>query len=130
MRVFVTGAAGWVGSVVVAELAGTGHRVTGLAHSDEKAPELAAEGAEVLRATLDDLDIPSHAASETDAVNHLGFDHDVSNAAENAEQDRRAVVAMGGALEGTDTPLTDPLIGLGFPTPETGKDPTCQRLRP
>ncbi|MCW6510232.1 SDR family oxidoreductase [Lichenifustis flavocetrariae] len=105
MRVFVTGATGWVGAVVVKELVGAGHQVTGLSRSDEKAPALAAQGAEVLRATLDDLEALRHAASASDAVIHLGFNHDFSKFAENAEQDRRAIEAMGGVLEGTDKPL-------------------------
>ena len=128
MRVFVTGATGWIGSVVVKELVGAGHHVTGLSRSDEKAPALAAQGAAVLRATLDDLDALRHAASAADAVIHLGFDHDFSKFAENAEQDRRAIEAMGGALEGTDKPLIV-TSGVAFLVPgrvatEADKPPT------
>ena len=128
MRVFVTGATGWVGSVVVKELVAAGHQVTGLSRSDEKAPALAAQGAEVLRATLDDLELLRHAASASDAVVHLGFNHDFSKFAENAEQDRRAIEAMGGALEGTDKPLIVTsgvaLLAPGRIATEADKPPT------
>lgn len=105
MHVFVTGATGWVGSVVVNELVGAGHRVTGLARSEEKAATLSKTGAEVLRGTLDDLDLLRGAASSADAVIHTAFNHDFSKFAANAEQDRRAIEVMGGTLEGTDRPF-------------------------
>ena len=105
MRVFVTGATGWVGSVVVDELLGARHQVLGLARSEEKAAGLAAKGADVLRATLDDLDRLAEAAGNADAVIHLAFNHDFSKYAENSEQDRRAIEAMGEALVGTDKPI-------------------------
>ena len=105
MRVFVTGATGWVGSVVVDDLLGAGHQVLGLSRSEEKAAGLAAKGADVLRGTLDDLDRLADAAGNADAVIHLAFNHDFSKFAENSEQERRAIEAMGEALVGTDKPI-------------------------
>jgi len=105
MRVFVTGATGWVGSVVVDELLGAGHQVLGLSRSEEKAAGLAAKGADVLRGTLDDLDRLADAAGNVDAVIHLAFNHDFSKFVENSEQERRAIEAMGEALVGTDRPI-------------------------
>ena len=105
MRIFVTGATGWVGSAAVKELVDAGHEVTGLARSEDKVAALAATGAEVLRATLDDLEALRGAASAADAAIHLAFNHDFSKFAENAEQDRRAIETLGSALEGSDRPL-------------------------
>ncbi|WP_438001410.1 SDR family oxidoreductase [Sorangium sp. So ce185] len=105
MRVFVTGATGWVGNVVVDELLGAGHQVLGLSRSEERAAGLAAKGADVLRGTLDDLDLLAEAAGNADAVIHLAFNHDFSRFAESSEQDRRAIEAMGEALVGTDKPI-------------------------
>lgn len=105
MHVFVTGATGWVGSAVVNELIGGGHRVTGLSRSNEKATALAASGAAVLLGTLDDHDLLRSAAASADAVIHTAFNHDFSRFAENARQDERAIETLGGALEGSDKPL-------------------------
>jgi nucleoside-diphosphate-sugar epimerase len=105
MHVFVTGATGWVGDAVVRELIGAGHRVSGLVRSDEKAAVLSAAGAQAVRATLDDLDVLRDAAANADAVVHTAFNHDFSRFAENAEQDRRAIDALGSALAGSQRPL-------------------------
>lgn len=105
MRVFVTGATGWVGTAVVAELLDHGHQVLGLARSPDKAARLGQRGAAVLHGTLDDLDLLQEAVLETDATIHLAFNHDFSRFAENAVQDRHAIEAMGEALKGTDKPF-------------------------
>src|ERR1039458_5197395 len=94
MRVFVTGASGWIGSAVVPELIGAGHQVVGLARSDASAAALTAAGVEVLHGTLDDLDTLASAAAESDGVIHLGFKHDLMYAGDfegAADADRRAV---------------------------------------
>ena len=105
MRVFVTGATGWVGSAVVDALLDAGHEVLGLSRSDEKAAVLARKGAEVLRGTLDDRDRLAEAASSADAVIHTAFGHNFSQFAENSEQERLAIGAMGEALVGTQKPI-------------------------
>jgi nucleoside-diphosphate-sugar epimerase len=102
MRVFVTGATGFVGSAVTRELLANGHQVLGLSRSDEGAAALREMGAEVQRGTLDDLDGLRAAAREADAVAHLAFNHDFSKFAENAEEDKAAILAMGEELVGTD----------------------------
>jgi nucleoside-diphosphate-sugar epimerase len=105
MRVFVTGASGWVGSSVVKEMLAAGHQVTGMARSNDGAAGVEAAGATVVRADLDDLDALRRAASDADGVIHTAFNHDFSKFAANCEQDRRAIEALGSALEGTSKPL-------------------------
>lgn len=105
MQVFVTGATGWVGSAVVQELVGGGHRVRGLARSEDKGRALAAMGAAVVHGTLDDLALLRSEAAQADAVVHTAFHHDFSKFAESAAQDRLAIEAMGEAIGPTGRPL-------------------------
>jgi nucleoside-diphosphate-sugar epimerase len=105
MRIFVTGATGFIGTALIPELIAAGHRVLGLTRSDAGATALAAAGAEVHYGSLEDLDSLKSGAAAADAVIHLAFNHDFSKWAENCEADRVAVEALGSALVGSDRPF-------------------------
>ncbi len=105
MRVFLTGAAGFIGSAVVHELISAGHRVVGLTRSDTGAVALKEAGAEVYHAALDDLDSLHSAAAASDGVIHLAFQHDLSDFAAALATDLRAIETMGAALAGTGKPF-------------------------
>jgi nucleoside-diphosphate-sugar epimerase len=119
MRVFVTGATGFIGSFLVAELISAGHRVVGLSRSDAGAEALARAGAEVFRGDVNDLNRLRSAAEAADGIVHAAFNHDFSNLKQNSEDDRRVIATLGAALARSDRPLLV-TSGTGLARSRTG----------
>jgi nucleoside-diphosphate-sugar epimerase len=119
MRVLLTGATGFIGSYLVAELIDAGHHVVGLSRSDAGAEALTRTGAEVLRGDVNDRDRLRTAAAGADGVIHAAFNHDFANAKQNSEDDRKVIETLGAALAGSDRPLVI-TSGTGLSRSKTG----------
>jgi nucleoside-diphosphate-sugar epimerase len=132
MRVFVTGASGWIGSAAVAELLAADHQVLGLARSDAAAEAVAALGAQVHRGSLDDLDSLRDGAGQCDGVLHLGYNHDFSRMAEAAQTDQQAIEVLGSVLVDTCGPfvVASGVLGLAAGRVATEQDLPDPSLHP
>src|SRR5258706_15632179 len=132
MRIFVTGATGWIGSAVIPELLNAGHQVLGLARSDTAAASVAGLGAQVQRGDLNDLDSLRAGAAASDGVVHLGYNHDFSRMEAAAQTDLAAINTIGAALEGTDRPfvIASGVLGLTSGRVATEQDVPDPSLHP
>ncbi len=136
MHIFVTGASGHIGSLVVRELLDHGHQVSGLSRSDAAADALTAAGAHVIRGSLDDMDVLAASAAAADGVIHLAFKHDFGDYTAAADTDLRAVEAMGAALTGSGKPFVNTsgtaMLAIGssgaLGTEESVVDPSGARV--
>jgi len=123
MRIFLTGATGFIGATVVPELIKAGHHVIGMTRSDAGAQALIDAGVEVHRGTLEEPESLRSGAAKADAVIHTAFDHDFTRFVENCEKDKRAIAALGSALAGSDRPLVI-TSGTGMGSGEHGEPAT------